>query len=90
MTENHLYGCFRSGVSNFFPKRPRFGEVKMCGGRPFSLTFFEPLTLNANELFNEIFTANGKLFISSHRTQINLNKYLPKSLLPFILENYIK
>ena len=35
------------GVSKHFAKRSRFGEVKMCGSRPFILTFFEPLTLNA-------------------------------------------
>ena len=37
----------RPGVSKLFAKRARFGEVKMCGGRPFSLRFFEPLLMNA-------------------------------------------
>ena len=38
---------YRAGVSKLFAKRARFGEVKMCGGRPFSLTFFELLLMNA-------------------------------------------
>ena len=33
----------RAAVSKLFSKRARFDEVNMCEGRPFCLTFFEPL-----------------------------------------------
>ena len=36
-----------AGVSKLFAKKARFGEVKMCGGCPFSMRFFEPLLMNA-------------------------------------------
>ena len=36
----------RPGDSKLFAKNARFGDMKICVGRPFSLTFLEPLTFN--------------------------------------------
>lgn len=70
----------KPGVSKLFAKRVRFGKVRMCGGRPFTLKYFEPLKLNANERFyNIVFLSSThkfyyELFIIKRFNQIHVFK----------------